>query len=85
MGSAWGPGIYDTAAWNATQIDEVNLLDFEEMLVDEVDMADWDDVGGINGGEFKLEVDSLLVEYYVNGIAKALCADLSILCIYNRL
>ena len=56
MGSAWGPGIYDTAAWNATQIDEVNLLDFEEMLVDEVDMADWDDVGGINGGEFKLEV-----------------------------
>lgn len=56
MGSAWGPGIYDTAAWNSAQIDEVNLLDFEEMLVDEVDMADWDDVGGINAGEFELEV-----------------------------
>ena len=40
--SAWGPNVYDSAAWNAAQVEEVCLLDFEQMLVDEVDMVEWD-------------------------------------------
>jgi hypothetical protein len=40
MGSAWGPGIYDAAAWNTMQVEEVNLLNFKEMLADDVDMIE---------------------------------------------
>ena len=47
MKSAWGKKIYDAAAWNAGQPEEVILLDFEQMLVDDSDMAQWDmDLGG---------------------------------------
>jgi hypothetical protein len=40
--SAWGPNIYDAAAWNAAQVEEVSLLDFKQMLVDDADMVEWD-------------------------------------------
>ena len=57
MGSAWGPGIYDAAAWNAMQVKEVNLLDFEEMLVDDVDIVEWDKVHDmVDWDDFELEV-----------------------------
>jgi hypothetical protein len=42
MGSAWGPGLYDATAWNAMQVEEVDLLEFEEMLVDDADIVEWD-------------------------------------------
>lgn len=42
MKSAWGTKIYDTAAWNAAQVEEVNLEDFEQMLIDDVDTVEWD-------------------------------------------
>lgn len=48
MGSAWGPGIYDAAAWNAMQV--------EEMLADDVDMVEWDKVINTDWNEFELEV-----------------------------
>ncbi|KIM37619.1 hypothetical protein M413DRAFT_39798, partial [Hebeloma cylindrosporum] len=35
MKSAWGPGIYDAASWNSAQVEEVGLVEFEEMLVDD--------------------------------------------------
>jgi hypothetical protein len=58
MGSAWGPGLYDAAAWNAMQVEEVDLLKFEEMLVDDADIVEWDkfndDVAW--GDSFELEV-----------------------------
>jgi len=41
MKSTWGPNIYDAAACNAAQVEEVSLLDFEQMLVDDIDMAEW--------------------------------------------
>ena len=40
--SAWGTKIYNTAAWNAEQPEEVVLLDFEQMLIDDGDMGQWD-------------------------------------------
>jgi len=40
--SAWGPNVYDAAAWNATQVEEVSLLDFEQMLVDDTEGVEWD-------------------------------------------
>jgi hypothetical protein len=40
--STWGPNVYDAAAWNAAQVEEVSLLDFKEMLVDDADTAEWD-------------------------------------------
>ncbi|KIM34758.1 hypothetical protein M413DRAFT_33043 [Hebeloma cylindrosporum] len=40
--SAWGPGLCDVAAWNAAQIEEVGLLDYEQMLVDEGDFEKWE-------------------------------------------
>ena len=30
MKSAWGPDLYDMAAWNDSQVEEVNFFDFEE-------------------------------------------------------
>lgn len=47
MKSAWGPNIYDSAAWNSVQVEEVvSLVDFEEMLVDDFDAVEWDKVLG---------------------------------------
>ncbi len=42
MNSAWGPELYDMAAWTTSQLEEINLLDFEEMLAEEGDLVDWD-------------------------------------------
>jgi hypothetical protein len=42
MGSTWRANIYNTAAWNATHVEEVGLHDFEQMLVDDVDAVEWD-------------------------------------------
>ena len=43
MGSAWKPKLYDVAASNSTQAEEVDLPDFEfeEMLVDDDDFEKW--------------------------------------------
>jgi len=58
MGCAWGPGLYDAATWNAMQVEEVNLLEFEGMLVNDADTVEWDkfndDAGW--GDSFELEV-----------------------------
>jgi hypothetical protein len=40
MNSAWGPELYDMAAWNASQVEEV--MDFEELLTEDVDCLAWD-------------------------------------------
>jgi hypothetical protein len=37
MKSTWGTKIYNAGAWNISQIEEVSLLYFEHMLVDEID------------------------------------------------
>jgi hypothetical protein len=43
MKSAWGPDLYDMAAWNGAQVEEVEILfDFEEMLVEDVASVVWD-------------------------------------------
>jgi hypothetical protein len=42
MKSAWGPDLYDMAAWNNSQVEEVNYFDFEEMLVDDIDCTTWE-------------------------------------------
>jgi len=40
--SAWGPGLCEVAAWNAAQMEEVGLLDYEQMLVEDGDLEEWD-------------------------------------------
>ena len=40
--SAWGPDLYDMAAWNASQIDEIGLFNFEELLLDDTAGLAWD-------------------------------------------
>ena len=55
MGSAWGPDIYDMAAWSASQEEDVEFFDFEEMLADDAEMVSW-------------EKDSDLLEEEVNEI-----------------
>jgi hypothetical protein len=42
MKSAWGPDIYDAAAWNSAQVEEIGLADFKEMLIDDSDAVEWD-------------------------------------------
>ena len=37
MGSAWGPNLYDMAAWSASQEEEVEFFDYKQMLADEVE------------------------------------------------
>jgi len=41
MGSAWGPELYDFAAWNTAQVEEI-LLDNQELLLDDVDAFEWE-------------------------------------------
>lgn len=41
--SAWGPDLYDMAAWNALQVKEVDQFDFAELLLDDVDSLAWDE------------------------------------------
>jgi len=41
MGSAWGPELYDFAAWNTAQVEEVPL-DYEELLLDDIDAFEWE-------------------------------------------
>jgi hypothetical protein len=43
MKSAWGPDLYDMAAWNAAQIDEVTSFDFQEMLEEDKECEAWDE------------------------------------------
>jgi hypothetical protein len=40
--SGWGPELYDMAAWNALQVEEVDHFDFEELLLDDADGTAWD-------------------------------------------
>jgi hypothetical protein len=40
MKSAWGPELYDFAAWNTAQVEEVTL-DYEQMLLDDIDSLEW--------------------------------------------
>jgi hypothetical protein len=42
MKSAWGPELYDLAAWNTAQVEEVATFDYEEMLCEDVVSAEWD-------------------------------------------
>jgi hypothetical protein len=42
MKSAWGPGLYDQAALNTSEVDEVSLMEFEEMLIEDADCLVWD-------------------------------------------
>jgi hypothetical protein len=53
MGSAWGPELYDFAAWNAAQVEEV-LLDYEEMLLDDADAFEWEKE--LDFDDFELEL-----------------------------
>jgi len=53
MNLAWGPELYDMAAWNTTQVEEVNsLFDFKEMLVEDADCLAWDKELDLDGFEF---------------------------------
>ena len=42
MKSVWGPDLHNMAAWNNAQTEEVDIFDFEEMLIEDVDSAAWD-------------------------------------------
>ena len=52
MKSAWGPDLYDMAAWNESQVEDVDLFDFEELLLDDTDGLAWnrDMEGGVVDG-----------------------------------
>jgi len=49
-------GIYNAAAWNAMQVEEVSLLDFnfEEMLADDMDTVEWDKDEDMDSDGFEL-------------------------------
>ena len=61
MKSTWGPDIYDAAAWNSAQVEEVGLADFEEMLVDDFDVDKWDEALGIDSDQWNLDIEELVV------------------------
>ena len=53
MGSAWRPELYDFAAWNAAEVEEV-MLDYEELLLDDVDAFEWEKE--LDSDNFELEL-----------------------------
>jgi hypothetical protein len=42
MSSAWGPDLCDMAAWSNSQVEELTLVDFEKMLIDDTECLAWD-------------------------------------------
>ena len=42
MKSAWGPQLYNFAAWNTAQVEETSHFDYEQMLLKKVDCLEWD-------------------------------------------
>lgn len=42
MKSAWGPDLYDMAAWNGAQRDEIILFDYQEMLEEDKERDAYD-------------------------------------------
>jgi hypothetical protein len=42
MNAAWRTDLFDIARSNNVKVDDVSLLDFEEMLVDDGDYMEWD-------------------------------------------
>ena len=56
MKSAWGPNIYNAAAWNSAQVEEVGLANFEEMLVDDLDVVEWDKALGTDWNQWDEEL-----------------------------
>lgn len=42
MKSVWGGELYDMGAWTASQVEEVKQFDFEELLLDDDNLALWD-------------------------------------------
>ena len=40
--AAWGPNLCDVAAFNKAQVEEVGLDEFEQMLIEDVDLEEWD-------------------------------------------
>ena len=55
MKSAWGPELYDFVAWNAAQVEEV-MLDYEQLLLDNVDSMEWDKELHLEFDGFELEI-----------------------------
>jgi hypothetical protein len=41
MKSGWGPDLYDMAAWNASQVEEVDKIDFAELLLEDANCVAW--------------------------------------------
>ena len=58
---AWRPDLYGMAAWNEAQSKDVNLFDFEEMLVKDTESSAWD--GELTMYEDKIEVCYKVVLY----------------------
>jgi hypothetical protein len=42
MKSAWGPDLYDLAAWNSNQPERIDLIEFEEILCEDIDCLKWE-------------------------------------------
>jgi len=42
MKFAWKKDLKDIAAWNSMQIEEINLMEFEEWLESEVELLQWE-------------------------------------------
>jgi hypothetical protein len=51
MKSAWGSDLYDAARVNTDQIEEVSVLEYEQILLDDAESLVWD-----NGSEPDLEL-----------------------------
>ena len=42
MKSAWGPDLYNMAAWDESQVTHIDLFEFKELLLDDTDGFPWD-------------------------------------------
>ena len=41
MKSAWKKNLADLAAWNSGEVEEINMLEFEELLLDDQEADQW--------------------------------------------
>ena len=42
MRSVWGSELFDAAALNSMEVEEVNIPEFVDMLANDIDMTEWE-------------------------------------------
>jgi hypothetical protein len=64
MKFAWKMNLWDLAAWNSVQIEDIQMMEFEEMLVDDDEEDKWLQDNDLESHDNDLETYDTMPEIY---------------------